>query len=111
MTRQPHYPPSSTTRVTISVSDDLLPAWTAARDWIEAGEISLSRFLVSAAILCQRLGIDDPENANFGDFLMGDMLSADTWQPPVLEVAHRKNGHVTASASARDALDSMIDIF
>lgn len=111
MARQPHYQPSSTKRVTISVADDLLPEFDALRDFLDAGEISLSRYLVTAAILCQRLGIDDPEHADFGDFLMGDILSADEWQPSDLDTSHRKNGHVTASNGAQDALDTMLDIF
>jgi hypothetical protein len=99
MTRQSHHRPSSTRRITISVAADLLLEFDEMRRDVETDGISLSRYLVTAAILCHQLGIDDPESPNLDALPAGD-----------LDLGARKNGHVSAGDDVHDALDTMLDI-
>jgi hypothetical protein len=100
--------PSRTPKVTISVADDLLPEWQALRAWLaDEGELSLSRYVVAAALLCKRLGISNPESAEFGDLLMEDLLNESTWEPPNLDTATHHNGRVTMDDAAASALDKL----
>lgn len=99
MARQSHHKPSSTKRITISVAADLLSEFDEMRDVVESDGMSLSRYLVAAAILCHQLGIDDPENPNL-----------DALPITGLDLKPHKNGHVSANERAADALDTILDI-
>ena len=81
------------------MADDLLFEFDEMRADVEADDMSLSRYLVTAALLCHQLGIDDPENPNL-----------DALPVTGLDLKPRKNGHVSANERAADALDTILDI-
>lgn len=98
--------PSKTPRTTISVADDLIDEFDELRRWVEAGQISLSRYLITAALLCKRAGIDDPALAQIDNLLWGEMGDPGLWEPETT-AEPSKNGKVTMNADALDALDKL----
>lgn len=92
--------PSNTPRTTISISDDLSADFDALRAFVEAGELSLSRYLITAAVLCMNAGIDDPAAASIGDLFMGDLVNG--------ESEFDQDDQTTTTSSAADrALDKL----
>jgi hypothetical protein len=64
--------PSKTRRTTISISEDLSADFDALAAFADAAGMSISRYLITAAVLCMNAGIDDPAAANVGDLAACD---------------------------------------
>ena len=83
---------SKTRRTTISVSEDLERDYDDLVRYVASIKgMSLSRFLITAAIMAMEAGIDDPENADLGATVLWGSNPAD-WNPerPVREYPLRE---------------------
>ena len=85
-------------KVTLSVSIGLRPQWHQLKRWLrENSDLSISAYVVNAALLCQQLGIDDPSQAD----LDGKIITGGS-APKTTETT------VTMSQEARNALDKLL---
>lgn len=58
-------------RLSISVAVHRRAAWADFTDWLSANsELKISPYVVEAALLCQRLGITDPSEADLDGMLI-----------------------------------------
>lgn len=68
--------PSPTAIKSLSVSSDLEGVYAELQEWVAGNsDLSLSRYLITAAALCQRLGIADPETADINALWAGEIYN------------------------------------
>ena len=85
-------------KVTLSVSVGLRPDWHQFKRWLRKNStLSISAYVVQAALLCQRLGIDDPSQADLDGKIITGGCGPQTTESTV-----------TISREARNALDKLL---
>lgn len=100
--------PSATTIKSLSVSGDLERVYADVQAWVAgSGEMSLSRYLITAAALCQRLGITDPESADINALWTGEIYHSPGEYDELDERYTESKPEVTLSSDAARAFDKL----